>query len=190
VRGAAAIGAVSAAFVLLVGAIVWRSHLRAVDTVAIQEAERTTARDGDKEVRIYKRNPVPEAVIASVFIPVVAWAASFIDVRGSIVCALVLAVLICGPISLEFRRKIVISAQGFQYKWRSGNVTAVNAEDMAKVEESRMPYHMFLGRPTVVPGLRVSLKSGEVHTLPLDFPDRADIAARLRAMVSSTPSKR
>jgi hypothetical protein len=80
----------------------------------------------------------------------------------------------------------------FEYKWRSGEVVRINVADIAAVEEATTPYMMFIARPFFVRGLRVVLKSGVVHTFPVDFPDRVEIVARLRAMVSpeATPATR
>jgi hypothetical protein len=105
--------------------------------------------------------------------------------RHAISIASVVAVFVGLPLVLEFRRAITISEKEIEYKWRSGQVARINLADIDRVEVAETTYAMFVGRPWFVPGLRVILKSGEVRTFPIDFPDRAEIIARLRDMISS-----
>jgi len=141
--------------------------------------------DGRGAVRIYKRKMVLSVIATGAFLLI---SESVLSVSGhhrAIVITSVVAVFVCVPLALEFRRAITISAQTFEYKWRSGEVVKIDIADIEGTEETTTAYTMFPGRPWFVPGLRVVLKSGEVRTFPVDFPDRVEIVARLREMISS-----
>jgi hypothetical protein len=136
--------------------------------------------------RIYKRKMVLTVIVTGALLLVSGSVLSVSGQHRAILITSVVAVFVCVPLALEFRRAITISAQTFEYKWRSGEVVRINVADIEAMEEVTTPYMMFLGRPVFVPGLRVVLKSGEVHNFPLDFPDRVEIVARLQKMISST----
>jgi len=56
--------------------------------------------------------------------------------------------------------------------------------DIRAVEETTTVY-MLGARPLYVAAVKLTLAGGEVRTIPVDFPHREEIVARLRAMVSS-----
>ena len=143
-------------------------------------------------VQAYKKKMVPILVVNGALILIAGWVYSITGHHRAILVTMAMAVLIGGPLALELRKTITISEHVFEYKWRSGEVVIINVADIAAVEEATTPYMMFIARPFFVRGLRVVLKSGVVHTFPVDFPDRVEIVARLRAMVSpeATPATR
>ena len=94
------------------------------------------------------------------------------------------AVILGGlPVVLEFRTSISISADSLDYTWRSGRTESIDVARIARVEQEKTLYWLSVGRPVVVPGLRLMLKSGETRIFPLDFPDREEIVGRLRDLV-------
>jgi hypothetical protein len=136
-------------------------------------------------VRVYKRKTVLTVIVTGALILILGSVLSVAGQHRAILITSVVAVFVGVPLALEFRRTITISAHGFEYRWRSGDVVRIKAADIDATEEATMPYMMFPGRPVFVPGLRIVLKSGKVHNFPVDFPDRAEIVARLHKMISS-----
>ena len=141
-------------------------------------------------VRIYKRRSFPVAVFAGAFFFISIGLFAAVDLHLAIVVGSALAIFGCVPLALDFRRRISISEKGFEYKWRSGRVTRINVADVEKTDEISMPYMMFPGTVTYVPGLRVVLTAGEVRVFPLDFPDREEILGRIGAIVLKAKSSR
>jgi hypothetical protein len=134
-------------------------------------------------VQAYKKKMIPSVAATGAFLLTAAWVLSVTGHHRVILITSIVAVLLGVPLALEFRRTITLSEHMFEYKWRSGEVARINVGDIEAIEEARTPYDLFIGQPFFVPGLRVVLKSGEVRTFPVDFPDRVEIVARLSAMV-------
>lgn len=140
-------------------------------------------------VHAYKKRMIPGVAATGAFLLIAGWGLSVAGHHRMILITSIVAVLIGVPLALEFRRTITISEHMFEYKWRSGEVVRISVADIEAIEEATTPYMMFIGRPFFVPGLRVVLKSGVVRTFPVDFPDRVEIVARLRASVSPEAPK-
>jgi hypothetical protein len=134
----------------------------------------------------YRKNMLP--VVISCMVAFLVFATIFSS-RGrfAILPFTVAGTLIFVPLGLEFRRSIVVSPAGFEYKWRSGKVVSIAWPDVEKIEETKTLYMLFPLRPLPVPGVEVILRSGEKFTFPLDFPKRMrqEIVERLRGAVSS-----
>jgi hypothetical protein len=136
--------------------------------------------------RTYKKSLVATVVITVAGF--LMFAAIFSSKGPYAVLALAVAgILIFVPLGLEFRRSIVVSPAGFEYRWRSGKVVRIAWADVEKVEETTTLYMLVPLRPVPVPGVEVILRSGEKLTFPLDFAkrQREEIVKRLRGAVSS-----
>jgi hypothetical protein len=141
--------------------------------------------DWKGQARIYKRDPLVPVIVSGLFLLAsisVLYAVAPMAVAAVAAGPVVLAWV---PIALEFRRRIVLSPSEFEYRWRSGKVVKIDVAEIMAVEECKEMYGIVPWRPIPVFGLRIIMKNGEVRSLPLDFPDREEIFARLRDLVPS-----
>jgi hypothetical protein len=183
------IGVFTAAVLLLVSILVWRRANRASRAMKTSQTVLAAEPATPGTVQAYKKKMIPGMAATGAFLLIAGWVLSFTGHHRVILITSIVAVLVGVPLALEFRRTITLSEHMFEYKWRSGEVVRINVADIEAIEEATTPYMLFIGRPFVVPGLRVVLKSGVVRIFPVDFPDRVAIVARLRAMASSRAPK-
>ena len=136
--------------------------------------------------RTYKKNVIPVVIVCAAAFLVLA---AIFSSRGrfAIIPFAVAGIFIFVPLGLEFRRSIVVSPDGFEYKWRSGRVVKIAWADVERIEETTTPYMVFPLRPIPVPGVDVFLRSGAKLTFPLDFPKRTrqEVVKRMLGAVSS-----
>ncbi len=88
--------------------------------------------------------------------------------------------------ALECRRAIILSRSEFVSKGISGDPLRIPFEEIGALQEVST-FYMMGPWPMSVPAVRITLRSGTAHTVPLDFPHREEILAKLRgAMGGST----
>ncbi len=108
---------------------------------------------------------------------------AMIDLRLAGLFLLAVAMMIWRAIGIEREITVLVSARVFEYRCPDDTVT-VRIADIASIEEMSKVYG-FGARQALVPGVKLLLRSGEERVVPLDFPERAKILARLRDSLRS-----
>ena len=85
----------------------------------------------------------------------------------------------------EWRRAVIFGDDLISYRFNTGRTLSISVNEIRQVDNDSMTYMMGF-RPIPVPAIKLTLKDGTVHRLPIDFPDRDEIFARLRSVVNSS----
>jgi hypothetical protein len=141
--------------------------------------------DAEHEViAVYRKKVYPLFGIA-IAVGVVVCAAIWLYFhRFQYVVAVVVAVILATlPLLIESRRKVIFTASEFIFNANSGESGRIPLAQIAAFNETST-VHLLGAMPSFVPAVQLVLTNGQVRTVPLDFPDRQKILARLREIIA------
>lgn len=136
---------------------------------------------------MYRKRVLPDIVLAALFISGFAAITKryFANVSHALFVFCLAVIFALVHVALEWRSMIIVTDHEMVYRHRSGHISQVLLDDIARIEETSTTYSRNF-RAVPAPAMRLTLRNGSVHTLPIDFPDRNEILAKLRDSV--TPS--
>ena len=91
------------------------------------------------------------------------------------------------PLAFEARRKIVFTPGYFVFNASAGEFGRIPLRNIAEVAETTV-VHLVGFMPIIVPAARLTLTDSRIRTIPVDFPGRSEILARLRQSSRSRES--
>jgi hypothetical protein len=125
-----------------------------------------------------RRNTIRLVCLALISVGIAALA----NPRLAVIVAVIMALILI-PLSLRERREIIeLSDRELIYTSGSGETTRISFADMRAVDETSTIY--WYADFSVVPAIRIVLKSNETKVFPLAFPDRPEIVSRIRGLIA------
>jgi hypothetical protein len=144
----------------------------------------------NRPILVYRKHVLPGIALAtaiSAFLGLIVWV-YFRSVPHVLLGYCIAMAMAWWPLPLEWRRRVIFADQHMEYRYNVGRPLEVIYDEIVGVEETSATY-MFGFRPVAVPALKLTLRNGVVYTLPLDFPRRDEIVARVKARAGTAQSR-
>jgi formate/nitrite transporter FocA (FNT family) len=138
----------------------------------------------DEVIAVYRKKVSPLFGIAIVAGIVVCAAVWLYFRRAQYLIATFVAVMFAMlPLLLESRREIIFTSTDFVFDAKAGESGRVPLAQVTDINETSA-VHLMGATPVLVPAVQLVLTGGQIRTVPLDYPDRQMILARLRESIA------
>jgi hypothetical protein len=141
-------------------------------------------RDVDPVLVIYRRKTAGAIVVGAVFgLLFLVIVLVYFRRLPYVIAVGVAVVMALVPLVLECRRAIILSPMELISRRNTGTLERIPIAVVLKVEETSMTY-MLGPLPVSTPAIRLILKTGQARCIPIDYPERDEIVARVKAAVA------